>query len=514
MPMSTAAYEAASFADEGGAAVAYGSCLPAHAENEKGNNDESSIQSSKQSKTTTSKKEKRFSLLRRLSSSKLTKSGTNQHKGQHKSSFGQRRLRPESSAPARWPARRRSSIQSDMSGQTWLTSGTENRSSRALGGGGGQADMHKKSQNTGKAEAEEEVAREPFQNSLLGDDLSEVLMRGLGVRRDDSRRQLLLNSTPGSQHANDGSHDTSSDDMDMYRTAHGGNEDCDNDIDIDINGSFLSCIAEPSSEIAPAPQDQASASESEQQVEQRPPSPPAVHHPRRRKSVEFQDVVSYATVADKRALSNDELNALFYSVSGHFGSRVLIYLIHRDTYESHVLLYFSQTPTQPTGRRGGPPPARAEIRDPRRQGQSLSIPNAPQLLSQGRRAVLPQPQGSSKPPGRSAEHHRRRPRRAARPDGQTGPSLRRRGDRHRLHPGQPGRATRCPGTGRERRDRCYPHSGRGLWQKRRNEVQNGRRHPDQPIDPQRVYTRGSASPRLQPRGCSLCVGHRRDHADS
>jgi len=335
MPMSTAAYEAATFADEGGAAVACGLCLPAHAENEKGNNHASSIQSSKQSKTTTSKKERRFSLLRRLSSSKLTKSGTNQQKSQHKSSFGLRRLRPESSAPARWPARRRSSLQSDMSGLTWLTSCTGNSSSRGLDGGGGDAGMHNEDQNTGTAEAAEEVAGEPFQNPLPGDDLSEVLLRGLGVRRDDSRRQLLLNSTPGSQHADDGSHDSSSDDMGMYRTAHGGNDE-DGDNDIDIHGSFLSCIAEP---FVPLPQDPAQTrhsdafpSDSEQQVEQRPPSPPPVHHPRRRKSVEFQDVVSYATVADKRALTNDELNVLFYSVSGHFDSRVLIYLIHRDTY--------------------------------------------------------------------------------------------------------------------------------------------------------------------------------------
>ena len=326
MPMSTAAYEAATFADEGGAAVAYGSCLPAHAENEKGNNHASSIQSSRQSKTTTSKKEKRFSLLRRLSSSKLTKSGTNQHKSQHKSSFGLRRLRPESSAPARWPTRRRSSLQSDMSGQTWLTSGTGNSNSRALGGGGGQADMHKEVQNTGKADAEEEVAGEPFQDFLTGDHLSEVLLRSLGVRRDDSRRQLLLNRVPGSQHANDGSHDSSSDEGGMYRTAHGGNNE-DSDNDIDIHGSFLSCIAEPSSEIAPLPQDPApirhsgaSSSWNEQQAEQIPPSPPPVHRPKWRKSVDFQDVVSYATVADK--LSEDELNVLFYSVSWRFRYRM------------------------------------------------------------------------------------------------------------------------------------------------------------------------------------------------
>lgn len=81
------------------------------------------------------KEKKRFSLLRRLS----TKKPNNGRESKTKKSKS-RRFNPESSAPATWPGnkagRRRSSLQSDMSGHTWLSSGTNGDSSRSLVGQG------------------------------------------------------------------------------------------------------------------------------------------------------------------------------------------------------------------------------------------------------------------------------------------------------------------------------------------------------------------------------------------
>ena len=272
-----------------------------------------------------SNKKKRFSLLRRLSSKKSNKDRENKKAKKIKN----HRFNPESSTPAIWPSkanRRRSSLESDMSGHTWLSSGTNGSSSRSLAAGDCPTRSSKERNNRKAAvgphsqmsdrrahEQEEGAAaadnanddNELFQDSL--GDLSAALP-GLDLQHD-SRSRLPLRISAGSDCANDGSHraDTSSEedgDDEMFRTAHGEDEGMaerqyasDDDVDgmssdEDVTASFLSCIAE----VAEGPHTTNTTTG-------------------RRKSVEFKDVASYATVTNKRFLSDDELFVLFYSVS-------------------------------------------------------------------------------------------------------------------------------------------------------------------------------------------------------
>ena len=329
------------------------------------------------------KEKKRFSLLRRLSSKKPN----NGRESKTKKSKS-RRFNPESSAPATWPGnkagRRRSSLQSDMSGHTWLSSGTNGDSSRSLAGQGDHlnrgganrgTDQHNQITSGRHAQKLEEGAaaadndEEPFQDSL--GDLSAALP-GLALNHD-SRSRLA-----GSDCANDGSHGdgtsiSDNDDDEMFRTAHGEENGMvhasDDDVDgmssnEDITASFLSCIAEtlegghgisspstsPQQQHHHHPDDAADTTtdgkptarpihqapkEQEQEadttcteVAEGPPTNATSTTTQRRKSVEFKDVVSYATVANKKFLSDDELFVLFYSVS----STQHTYLVLAHTY--------------------------------------------------------------------------------------------------------------------------------------------------------------------------------------
>ena len=107
----------------------------------------------------------------------------------------------------------------------------------------------------------------------------------------------------------------------------------------DITASFLSCIAETPegghgiSPPSTSPRRQQSPDDADATIDGKPtaheqeqeadttaevaegPPTTATTTTQRRKSVEFKDVVSYATVANKKFLSDDELFVLFYSVS-------------------------------------------------------------------------------------------------------------------------------------------------------------------------------------------------------
>ena len=386
MTLSSAAYEASASGDERRTSKSG----PLH------NNNYPEDKSSTRSKCRTNNssksqgKKKRFSLLRRLSSKKSNKDGESKTKKSKNRHFN-----PESSAPAIWPGstskagRRRSSLQSDMSGHTWLSSGTNGDSCRSLvgqgdhlnkGGGRDASDRHAHEQEEGTAAAVADNADEPFQDSL--GDLTAALP-GLDLNHD-SRSRLALRFAAGSDYANDGSHEdgtstSDNDDDEMFRTARGEENDMEratDDDDVDITDSFLTCIAETpecGNGISPpstSPQQQQQQQQQQQHhpddaadttTDGKPTARPIHQAPKeqeqeadttstevaegplptgtstttqRRKSVEFKDVVSYATVANKKFLSDDELFVLFYSVSlysaymsgSYFCVLILIYI--------------------------------------------------------------------------------------------------------------------------------------------------------------------------------------------
>lgn len=329
MTLSSAAYEAAS-SDEGSH---YSKSLASHkaysrnshscevgtsscnAAISAGNNNS---RGSNKSDQKTKKKEKRFSrLLRRLLSKSKSKKNLE--------------FDPESSAPAVWPSRkagrRRSSVRSDESGHTWLTNGGESSSLAVQGshpnksGADGDRNQHN--------------GEQLFQDSL--GNLS-VALPGLHLNHD-SRSRLS-----GSDHASDGSQEvgTSSenDDDEMFQTAHGEiNDMADQQDDMspneDITSSFLSCIAEtPEGGRGISPPSIPTAQQDTAQEHEHEADDTASTTTQRRKSVEFKDVVSYATVANKKFLSDDELFVLFYSVSlysaymsgSYFCVLILIYI--------------------------------------------------------------------------------------------------------------------------------------------------------------------------------------------
>lgn len=370
--MSSAAYEAAS-SDEGRHGQG-GKNSAAALHNHPGySNHEASTEDS-------TKKKKRFSLLRRLSSKKPPADPAKGKKRGRKN----RRFDPESSAPGIWPSgsktkagRRRSSLQSDMSGHTWLTNGSSSRSLAADGGGCSAPALEGRHKQQDGTVAPQSHADEAFQDSL--GNLSAALP-GLDLEHD-SRSRLALHFGTGGSDVADASSSSSDDDDEMFLTAHGREDEwaqppasssrygegTSEEEEEDITASFLSCIAETQGVgISPAPVssqqrpgvegglsgsiDGEPAGSQDRPDEQAQPEPDhdvtveadevaastttkttAKH--RRRKSVEFKDVVSYATVANKRTLSDDELFVLFYSVSSFLRScmyvRIFINMLYR-----------------------------------------------------------------------------------------------------------------------------------------------------------------------------------------
>ena len=363
MTLSSAAYEASASGDERRTSKSG----PLHNNNYP--EDKSSTSKCRTNSSSKSEgKKKRFSLLRRLSSKKSNKDRESKTKKSKN-----RRFNPESSAPAIWPGnkagRRRSSLQSDMSGHTWLSSGTNGDSCRSLvgqgdhlnkGGGRGVSDRLAHEQEEGAAAAADNDD-EPFQDSL--GDLSAALP-GLDLNHD-SRSRLPLGFAAKDGSHEDGTSTSDNDDDEMFRTARGEEKDLpdqepanDDDVDgmssnEDITASFLSCIAQtpegghgispPSTSQKqqqhpdeadattagkPTTHEQEQEADTTAEVAEGPPPTGTSTTTQRRKSVEFKDVVSYATVANKKFLSDDELFVLFYSVSSTQYTYLLLHSMH------------------------------------------------------------------------------------------------------------------------------------------------------------------------------------------